>query len=109
MADLEMSVTPNARPAPKRTRTSGSRLPSAPLSTLLAASAHDRQSALAERTTVGTELAEYLTRVLAMVFPPLHLQGERLRPLARLPCGGVLERFDRSRLIEVEHDIELVW
>jgi hypothetical protein len=43
-----------------------------------------------------------------MVFPPLHLKGERLRHLARLPCGGVLERFDRPRLIEVEHGIELV-
>ena len=45
---------------------------------------------------------------LPMRVSPFTLQRERLRHLARLPLGRVLQRFDRPCLIEVDHGVELV-
>ena len=36
-------------------------------------------------------------------------EGEGLRDLAGLPFGGVFQRLDRPRLIEVKDGIELLW
>src|SRR5438270_10365903 len=39
---------------------------------------------------------------------PLHREGEGFRQLARFPFGGVLQRFDRPRLIKMEYSVELI-
>src|SRR4030088_2618797 len=39
----------------------------------------------------------------------LYREGEGLRHFARFPFRSRLERFDRPRLVEVEHRVELIW